>query len=104
MPVHFSGQNSRLFQIASHLSLTLRLSLIFRETARRIGTRLDVRIGDPIPFENLAHLSDRVDLVAELRRITFAMAPQNHVDWMRHGRIREAGAARARAEKTRAGP
>ena len=36
VPVFFVGQNSRLFQLASHLSLTLRLSLVFRETARRI--------------------------------------------------------------------
>ena len=95
VPVHFSGQNSRLFQIASHLSLTLRLSLIFRETARRIGTRLDVRIGNPIPSEDLAHLTDRTELVAELRRITFALAPQNHIDWMRHGRIKETDSAKS---------
>jgi putative hemolysin len=101
VPVHFSGQNSRLFQIASHLSLTLRLSLIFRETARRIGTRLDVRIGQPIPFADLAHLSDRADLVAKLRRITFALAPQNHIDWMRHGRIKEAATSKAKVEKPR---
>lgn len=37
VPVFFMGQNSRLFQLASHLNLTLRLSLVFRETARRIG-------------------------------------------------------------------
>ncbi len=40
VPVYFVGQNSRLFQLASHLSLTLRLSLVFRETARRIGSKL----------------------------------------------------------------
>ena len=35
VPIYFVGQNSRLFQMASHTSLTLRLSLVFRETARR---------------------------------------------------------------------
>lgn len=74
MPVFFVGQNSRLFQLASHLSLTLRLSLVFRETARRIGTRLTIRIGEPAPFQTLAHLDDREALVRELRRLTFSAA------------------------------
>lgn len=94
VPVHFSGHNSRLFQLASHVSLTLRLSLLFRETARRIGTRMDVAIGEPIAFEALASLADRAAIVAELRRRTYALAPAAGIDWRRHGRIR--GAARPR--------
>jgi putative hemolysin len=74
VPVHFMGQNSRIFQLASHLSMTLRLSLVFRETARRIGTRLEVRIGKPIPFEDLSSFADRAKLIEELRRRTFALA------------------------------
>ncbi len=74
VPVFFTGQNSRLFQIASHLSLTLRLSLVFRETARRIGTDLGVRIGKPIPFAEISHLSNREDLIFELRKRTFGLA------------------------------
>lgn len=74
VPVYFAGQNSRLFQIASHLSYTLRLSLLFRETVRRIGTRLDVGIGDAIPYEALGPFADRADLVRDLRRRTFALA------------------------------
>ena len=34
VPIFFVGQNSRLFQLASHLSLTLRLSLVFRENRK----------------------------------------------------------------------
>ena len=74
VPVFFTGQNSRLFQIASHISLTLRLSLVFRETARRIGTDLGVRIGKPIPFPEIAHLTNREDLILEIRRRTFGLA------------------------------
>lgn len=86
VPVYFSGQNSRLFQIASHLSVTLRLSLIMRETARRIGTRLDVAVGEPIPAAELAAFSDRAALLAELRRRTYGLA--GRADWMRYGRMR----------------
>jgi len=74
VPIFFAGQNSRLFQLASHLSLTLRLSLVFRETARRIGSRLRVRVGEPIPFSEIAHIEDRATLVAELRKRTFGLA------------------------------
>lgn len=74
VPVFFVGQNSRLFQLASHMSLTLRLSLVFRETARRIGTTLKVKVGAPIPFAAIAHIEDRAALVAELRKRTFGLA------------------------------
>lgn len=79
VPVYFVGQNSRLFQLASHLSLTLRLSLVFRETARRIGSKLKVRVGAPIPFEDIAHIEDRNELVMELRKRTFDLARREDV-------------------------
>ncbi len=62
MPIWFGGQNSRLFQIASHLSQTLRLSLIFHEVKARIGAVLPVAIGAPIPFSELAAIKDRQEL------------------------------------------
>lgn len=74
IPVFFVGQNSRLFQLASHISDTLRVSLVFRETARRMGSRLTMRVGRPIPYSEIAHLEDRAELVTELRRRTFALA------------------------------
>ena len=40
IPIWFGGQNGRLFQIASHVSQTLRLSLIFHEVKARIGATL----------------------------------------------------------------
>lgn len=76
VPFHFSGQNSRLFQIASHLSYTLRLSLMFRETARRIGTAVNIRIGDPIAAAALREFSSDERLMAVLRDRTEALADQ----------------------------
>jgi putative hemolysin len=74
VPIWFGGQNSRLFQIASHVSQTLRLSLIFREVKSRIGTVLPVAIGAPIAFEALAHLKDRQALADHLNAVTYALA------------------------------
>src|SRR5271166_3045041 len=74
VPIWFGGQNSRLFQIASHLSLTLRLSLIFHEVKTRIGTALPVAIGAPISFASLAALKDRQALADDLRERVYALA------------------------------
>ena len=82
IPIYFSGQNSRLFQIASRVSPTLRLSLYCHETVRRIGRPVDVTIGDPISHEKVADLKPRENLVAELRSRTFALAGRPEVDWM----------------------
>jgi len=73
-PIWFGGQNSRLFQIASHVSQTLRLSLLFHEVKTRIGTTLPVAIGAPIPFAEIAHLADRQALADHLMKCTYALA------------------------------
>ena len=53
LPVFFAGQNSLLFQWASHISYAMRIALIFHEVRRRIGTRLDMVIGEVMDFEAL---------------------------------------------------
>ena len=74
VPIWFVGQNSRLFQIASHVSYTLRVSLLFHEVKSRIGTCLPVVIGAPIPFASLAALRDRQALADHLRQRVYALA------------------------------
>lgn len=70
-PVFFAGQNSRLFQLASHLSLTLRLSLLFKEIHDRIGTEVRVRIGDVMALDALP--ADRQAFMQALRERTYAL-------------------------------
>lgn len=88
LPVHFGGQNSRLFQIASHLSYPLRVALVFHETRRRCGLPLQMTIGAPIPSAELRALpKDRT--ATELRRRTMALGDRadevflwpRHVKW-----------------------
>ncbi len=74
VPIWFGGQNSRLFQMASHVSLTLRLSLIFHEVKARIGARLPVAIGTPISFASFAEIKDRQALADDLRERVYALA------------------------------
>ncbi len=73
VPVHFQGQNSRLFQIASHISPTLRIALLFKEVADRIGTDIGLTVGAPIPFTDLQSMTDRRALTEHLRALTYAL-------------------------------
>ncbi len=72
-PVYFAGQNSRLFQIASHISMTLRLSLLFKEVHNKIGSEIRVRIGDVVPYDALASITDRYAFMQHLRQMTYAL-------------------------------
>ena len=73
LPVHFAGQNSRIFQIASHTSYPLRVALIFHETRRRMGRPVELRIGAPVSATELATL-ERDQVAANLRRRCMALA------------------------------
>jgi len=73
LPVHFSGQNSRLFQIASHLSYPLRVALIFHETRRRMGRPLRLTVGAPIAQADLGQIEQK-EIARHLRRKTMALA------------------------------
>ena len=79
VPLWFGGQNSRLFQIASHVSYSLRISLIFHEVKARSGTMLPVVIGAPIPFAALAASRDRQALADHLRAVAYALAAPESV-------------------------
>lgn len=74
VPMYFRGQNSRLFQLASHVSEVLRLSLILHELRAQMGSTLHVRIGAPIEYDALAHLADTAALTQHLRARTLALA------------------------------
>lgn len=73
VPVFFEGQNSRLFQVVSLFSSTLRLSLFFKEVADKVGSRIGVLIGDAIPFADLAPITDKAALCHHLRTLTYAL-------------------------------
>ena len=75
LPLHFKGQNSFLFQTASHLSETLRSSLLFHEVKRRVNTEVPVIIGDPIRYDQIDESLTNTELSKYLRDITYKINP-----------------------------
>jgi putative hemolysin len=70
LPLFVHGQNSRLFQMASHYSYPLRVAMIFRETVKRIGQTVQVTVGVPIACEGM----QRAEVAGWLRTLTYDMA------------------------------
>lgn len=92
VPMHFSGQNGRLFHLVSKpmnlaeregrlakmvgkVSLTLRLSLLVREFARLSGKSIEVRIGRTLQWDELEPLRDRKELLDAVKKAVFELAP-----------------------------
>jgi putative hemolysin len=73
IPLYFEGQNSRLFQIASHLHYTLRLGLLLKEFRARTDAPVRLVIGDPIRRTSLG--DDPAAMMETLRRATYALSP-----------------------------
>lgn len=76
VPVFFDGSNSRLFQLASHLHMTLRLGLLIREFGVRTDTPVRVSIGAPLPKEHVQSLArrDPRECMAFLRKATYDLS------------------------------
>ncbi len=77
VPIYFDGQNSRLFQLASHLHSNLRLALLINEFRARVDEPVRVVIGQPIPREQLnPHAHDTKSMMDFLRQQTYALSPK----------------------------
>lgn len=57
VPIHFSGQNSRLFQVLGLVHPLLRTAMLPREFANKRGSTVEARIGSPIRYDRLAKLA-----------------------------------------------
>ena len=76
VPIFFEGTNSRLFQIVSHVSQTLRLALLISEFGSRVGGSVGIQIGTPIARDEImARRSDPLALMDYLRETVYGLSP-----------------------------
>lgn len=76
VPLYFDGANSRLFQLASHLHVTLRMALLIKEFKSRVDTPVRVAVGAPIGREVLEpFLREPRAMMDFLRAETYKLSP-----------------------------
>ena len=77
VPIFFDGQNSRLFQMASHLHATLRTGLFIKEFKKGIKSPVRMVVGEPIPRSEIdGYKSDARAMMDFLRERTYALSPE----------------------------
>ena len=74
LPVHFPGQNSRLYQIANQLSATMRQGLLIHEVVHSLNKPQRPVVGRPIASDEIAPWADNPrGLVRWLRAQTLSL-------------------------------
>ncbi|MSU90014.1 acyltransferase [Rhodobacteraceae bacterium 2CG4] len=82
VPVFFDGHNSRMFQVASHIHFTLRMALLINQFKSRVGEKVPVVIGNPLPPEDLARYGrDPKGMMDYLRTETYKLSPEPISDY-----------------------
>lgn len=77
VPVFFDGHTSRLFQIASHLHVTLRMGFLIREFKKRVDTPVRVVVGKPLDMDAVkSRAKDTKALMDFLRHSTYCLSPK----------------------------
>lgn len=76
VPVFFEGRCSTLFHMFGRVKLDLRRTLMASEFFRRCGRPLDIHVGAPIAWQDLAGFADRSELMSHLRAVVHGLAPR----------------------------
>lgn len=83
VPLYFDGHTSRLFQIASHMHINLRMGLLIKEFRKRVDTPVKIAVGRAIGRDVLDPLSkDGKAMMDFLRKATYELstAPEKRFD------------------------
>jgi len=78
VPVFFHGQNSWRFHLANKVNRYIRYAMVVGEAIRRMDTEVHVEIGDPIPYEKIAHIKGRRKLLNHLRKVVYRLGGEEY--------------------------
>ncbi len=70
LPIYFAGRNGPLFQTMGLIHPKLRTLMLGREMVAREGSTIEVRVGSPVPFRQLAGYQDDRGMIGCLRSRT----------------------------------
>jgi putative hemolysin len=73
LPIYFHGNNGLLFNLLSLIHPTLRTAKLPSELFNKKGHTIIVRIGKPIPFEDIPDNTNNTKMLAYLRAKTYAL-------------------------------
>lgn len=73
LPMYTAGQNSRVYQVASHYSETIRSALLFFEVRNKIGRPIQITIGETVDYKDLEQFKDRQALMDWLYSHVYAL-------------------------------
>lgn len=76
VPAYVAGRNSLLFQIAGLIHPMLRTALLPRETVKKLGVIIQVRIGGPVSAERLQRIPGDEERIGFLRSRTYLLAEE----------------------------
>jgi putative hemolysin len=71
VPIFFHGQNSFLFQLASHIHPNFRLSLLLNEVRNKMNRNIGISVGNPLAYEDLLKVGKNDELLHHLHKITW---------------------------------
>ena len=73
LPVYFHGNNGLLFNLLGFIHPTLRTARLPYELFNKKGYTIKMRIGKPIPFDDIKKLSSQNQVIPYLRARTYAL-------------------------------
>ena len=76
VPMFINGKNSDLFYKAGHVHPLLRTAMLGRELLNKQASKIEISIGDAIPFSELTSFENDRDIVNYLRLNTYLMSPE----------------------------
>ena len=77
LPIFFEGENSQLFHIANKFGLTFKYALMMYELRRKIGSTINIHIGEVIKSEKIFSIGDLKEITKYIRKKTYSLDPLN---------------------------